>query len=332
MLLATPLLQGIRINYPNSSIHVGVGNWAKELLYNNPDIDEVVPCNAPWHNKQICKFPANSIKTYLAGLKYILLSDEVSYLKKNKYTHGIDYLGSRQGAWLLKRIGISKRYGIKGYAGGDKWCTDNVDFKIDKHVAMTGINFLEVIDRKPKLKVNIRPKIFLTEKEIKSAEISWNISSIDGFKIILAPGAGFSEKSWGDDSFCKLVRLILGKTRSKIAIIGSSEDAKRINISHKRLVNFCGRLTLRESASLVARSDLVVSNSSLAMHLAGAFAIPSITTLGPYYDSAKLHHRQWGYPENIILGKEVSKNIKNITTVHEVYAQIKSILNFKEIT
>ena len=78
MLLATPLLQGIRINYPNSSIHVGVGNWAKELLYNNPDIDEVVPCNAPWHNKQICKFPANSIKTYLAGLKYILLSDEVS--------------------------------------------------------------------------------------------------------------------------------------------------------------------------------------------------------------------------------------------------------------
>ena len=332
MLLATPLLQGIRINYPNSSIHVGVGNWAKELLYNNPYVDKVVPCNAPWHNKQICKFPANSIKTYLAGLKYILLSDEVSNLKKNKYTHGIDYLGSRQGAWLLKRIGIQKRYGVKGYAGGDNWCSKCIEFKIDDHVSMAGIKFLDIMDTKPKLKLNLRPRIFLTKKEIESADINWEFAQNHLHKVVIAPGAGFTEKSWGDNSFCKLVRIILDKTKNKIAIIGTTNDANRINISHTRLVNFSGRLTLRESASLVSRADLVISNSSLAMHLAGAFAVPSITTLGPCFDSAKLHHKQWGYPENIILGKEVSENIKNITTVNDVYAKVKSILDIKDIT
>ena len=298
------------------------------MLYNNPDIDEILPCNAPWHNKQTCEFPANSIKTYLAGLKYVLLSDEAKNLKQNHYTHGIDYLGSRQGAWLLKRIGIPQRYGVKGYAGGGNWCTKCVEFKIDDHVTRAGIKFLDIMDRKPKFKVKLRPRIFLTKKEIESADINWNFSQNHLFKIVIAPGAGFTEKSWGDNSFCKIVRIILDKTKNKIAIIGTTNDAKRINISHKRLVNFCGRLTLRESASLVSRSDFVVSNSSLAMHLAGAFSIPSITTLGPCYDSAKLHHRQWGYPENIILGKELSKNIKNIATVDEVYAKLKSILNF----
>ena len=42
--------------------------------------------------------------------------------KDKKYTHGIDVLGSRQGSWLLKRAGIKKRYGVRGYAGGDEWC------------------------------------------------------------------------------------------------------------------------------------------------------------------------------------------------------------------
>ncbi len=328
MLLATPLLQGIRMIYPNSSIHVGVGKWAKELLYNNPDVDEVVSCNAPWHNKRICEFPANSIKTYLAGLKYIMLSDEVSNLKKNKYTHGIDYLGSRQGSWLLKRIGIPIRYGVKGYAGGDNWCTKSVEFKIDEHVSKAGLKFIKIMDPDSKLKLDPRSRIFLTKKEIDSASKNWDFANNQLCKIVIAPGAGFPEKSWGDDSYEKLVRLILHKTKSKIAIIGSLQDAPRIKILDKRIVNFCGRLKLRESAALVSKSAVVISNSSVAMHLAGAFAVPSITTLGPCYESAILHSKQWGYPENSILGKELSKNNKNIATVNEVYAKLKSMLNF----
>jgi len=328
VLLATPLLHGLRQSYPHASIHIGVGEWAKELLLNNPDVDEIVSCNAPWHNKQLCEFPANSIKTYLSSLKYIVLSDEVSNLKKNKYTHGIDYLGSRQGSWLFKRMGIPIRYGVKGYAGGDNWCTKNIEFKIDEHVSKTGIKFIKIMEPDSKLKLDPRPRIFLTEKEIDSASKNWNFANNHSCKIVIAPGAGFPEKSWGDDSYEKLVRLILHKTKSKIAVIGSLKDAHRIKISDKRIVNFCGRLKLRESSALVSKSAVVISNSSVAMHLAGAFAVPSITTLGPCYESAILHRKQWGYPENTILGKELSKNIKNIATVDEVYAKLKSILNF----
>ena len=76
VLLVTPLLCGLRKAFPQARIFVGVGDWANELLAGNPDIDEVLPTNAPWHNKRNCRFPANSPRTFLEGLLYALLSSE----------------------------------------------------------------------------------------------------------------------------------------------------------------------------------------------------------------------------------------------------------------
>ena len=64
----------------------------------NSDLDQIVPCNAPWHNKQNCHFPANSLRTYMKGLCYVLLSKEARHLTHQKFSHGIDVLGSRQGS------------------------------------------------------------------------------------------------------------------------------------------------------------------------------------------------------------------------------------------
>ena len=59
------------------------------------------------------------------------------------------------------------------------------------------------------------------------------------------------------------------------------------------------------------------------MHLAGAFEVPSITLLGDWYDSAKLHDKQWGYPESIIKGKELNASIHHICSVSEAYKTIQ---------
>ena len=74
---------------------MGVGDWAKPLLENNPYLDEIISCNAPWHNKQNCRYPANSPKTFLQGLFYVLFSREARYISRKKFTQGIDVLGSQ---------------------------------------------------------------------------------------------------------------------------------------------------------------------------------------------------------------------------------------------
>ena len=84
VLVATPLLKGLKTANPGCKISIGVGDWAIPLLRNNPYVDEVIACNAPWHNKQNCKFPANSLKTFIAGFLFVLLSKETRYVTSRK--------------------------------------------------------------------------------------------------------------------------------------------------------------------------------------------------------------------------------------------------------
>ena len=200
--MTTPLLHGLRKSFPNAKIAIGVGDWAKPLLENNPDIDEIIPCNAPWHNKQNCRYPANSPKTFLEGLYYSLFSKEAHYLRKLKFSHGIDVLGSRQGSWLLRSAGIPNRFGVKGYAGGDNWCKKCVSFKENRKVAEAALEFLKLLGSNEKIEP--RPKIYLTEDEVKEARRRWNACDSKKKKIIIAPGGGFPEKCWGDENFNNL--------------------------------------------------------------------------------------------------------------------------------
>ena len=76
---------------------------------------------------------------------------------------------------------------------------------------------------------------------------------------------------------------------------------------------------------MVSVADFVICNSSLCMHLAGAFKVPALTLLGEWYGSAALHQKQWGYPESMIKGKEGSSN-KKIISVNEAYQSFKKLM------
>lgn len=325
VLVVTPLIIGLKKSFPNSRISVGVGKWARPLLENNPSIDEIISCNAPWHNKQNCRFPANSPKTFLEGILYVLFSKEAHYLFKKKFTHGIDVLGSRQGAWLLARAMIPIRLGVKGYAGGDNWCHHCTEFKLDRNVAESGLAFLRLM--KANLNIEPRPIIRLYTHEIAKAESIWGDKPPNIRRIIIAPGGGFPEKCWGDQNYTRLTKLLLKTNCIQICIIGSDEDKKRVCISDSsRVLNFCGKLSLRESAAMVSKADFVLSNSSLPMHLAGAFKIPSLTLLGNWYESAELHQKQWGYEGGLILGKERHKGTHQILTVEDAFKAFQQFM------
>ena len=210
MLVATPLLHGLRKSFQNAKIVIGVGDWAKPLLENNPDIDKIIPCNAPWHNKQNCRYPANSPITFLEGLYYLLFSNEARYLRKQNFSHGIDVLGSRQGSWLLRRAGILNRFGVKGYAGGDNWCHQNITFDPNIHVAQASLNFLTLFNEN--LHIEARPKSYLTKEEVDNGLKSLKTLRESSFKIIIAPGGGFREKCWGDENFNNLTELLIQET------------------------------------------------------------------------------------------------------------------------
>ena len=330
VLLTTPLVRGLKKNFPEAKVFMGVGDWARPLVENNSDLDGIIRINAPWHNKQNCRFPANSPRTFFEGLLYIFFSKEAQFLRKQKYTHGIDVLGSRQGSWLLRRSRIPHRFGVRGYAGGDKTCEKCVDFVENCKVAESALAFLPLLGGQKK--VDPKPILLLNENERDEAEKNWGKTSKNSKRIIIAPGAGFPEKAWGNERFTKLVDILYNQTNHQIRVIGAVEDRNRIDFpmngrSGHRVLNYCGKLSLRQSAALVSRSDFVISNSSITMHWAGSFQIPSITILGECYESAKLHQRQWGHPNGIVLGKETLENMRELPQPDEIYAKMNLLLS-----
>ena len=319
--MATPLIKGLKTAFPDSRVSIGVGDWAIPLLGNNPHVDEVISCNAPWHNKQICRFPANSPKTFFEGLLYVLFFKESRYISCKKFTHGIDVLGSRQGSWLMRRAKIPNKFGVKGYAGGDNWCTKYIEFNEQRKVAEAGLKFLELLNAE--VEIDPRPTIFLTKDETSEAEVSWGERSSSTKRIVLAPGGGFPEKCWGDQNFSHLTNLLLKNKNYQLCIIGSKEDKSRISANDSsQLTNLCGELSLRQSAAMVSLADYVVCNTSLCMHLAGAFRVPSLTLLGGWYESAELHQKQWGYPESTVEGKELKTSVNLTCSPSEAYELI----------
>jgi len=107
---------------------------------------------------------------------------------------------------------------------------------------------------------------------------------IQGPFLALAPGSIWGSKRW--PYYDQLaVRLA---ARGAVVAVGGPEDASlgeaivgAVGRSGGRAVNACGKLTLRQSAALIARAAVLVTNDSAPLHLATAAGTPVVAVFGP---------------------------------------------------
>ena len=322
LLCVTPLFEMLRKKFPDAKIYAGIGSWHENLLQNNPYLTQCVQVNGPWHNQ----FSDDS--SVFSILKYIFFSPEVRALRKLKFDSALDIVGSIWGSLLFLRLAIPQRLGVNGYDGGHSSNQLSLVYDPKKHVAQSALDMgrLLQIDELPEP----RPQIFISKEEVCQADRLWSRNSRNR-RIVLAPGGSFDEKCWGKENFQEILEMILTRTDSQVLIIGGKKDRGMIELEditpqcRDRTRELTGTLNLRESAALIATSDIVVCNSSMPMHLAGAFRKPCLTLLGNWYESSKLHHLQWGYPESIVLGKEVKEGKVMITSVDEAFNRFEKL-------
>ena len=329
LLGVTPMFAAIKKTWPACRLGVGVGDWSRPILENNPWIDEVLPANAPWHNKAITK------QGVLAGLQYALFSSEASVLARQRFDAGIDPLGSTLGSLLMIRCRIPTRIGVQGYAGGHSANTVNVRFDLRRHVGCAALASAKTLGADIH-SIKTAPQLFLTAKEDTLGEEAWTPPR-KRRRLIIAPGAGFLEKRWPLENFVSLTKLLLASSPTEILILGSREDAalaqqieqKTKNETTKGqslLRNLCGRTNLRETFAITARCDAVISNTSLLMHVAGAFGKPNLVLLGPWYESAVLHASQWAHENTVVLGRETSEGENELTNPEAAFRGFEGML------
>src|SRR5205814_4151104 len=66
--------------------------------------------------------------------------------------------------------------------------------------------------------------------------------------------------------------------------VGLGEEIRRAaegGEGRRKVVNACGKLTLRQSAALIGRANALVTNDSAPLHLATAMGTPVVALFGP---------------------------------------------------
>jgi len=104
--------------------------------------------------------------------------------------------------------------------------------------------------------------------------------------VALAPGSIWGSKRW--PYYAELAAQLA--TAVPVVIIGGQDDAglgdeiqraAEGGGGRRRVVNACGKLTLRESAALIGRASALVTNDSAPLHLATAMGTRIVALFGP---------------------------------------------------
>lgn len=89
--------------------------------------------------------------------------------------------------------------------------------------------------------------------------------------ILAAAGAASSQKRWPLDRYSEVIRNLLTLSTGPVLLIGDKNERSYVEslcgIDPSRVINFAGETTLRETAALIARCELLLTNDSAAMHL-----------------------------------------------------------------
>ena len=127
------------------------------------------------------------------------------------------------------------------------------------------------------------------------------LSPGSGPRVGIFPGAHAPARRWAAERFAELARRVAGLGARVVVLGGASEAAltARVAAAVPGVLDLGGRTDLADLAALLSLCDLVVTNDTGPMHLAGAVGTPTVSLWGP---SDPQEVRQVGAPDVRLTG------------------------------
>jgi heptosyltransferase-2 len=122
-------------------------------------------------------------------------------------------------------------------------------------------------------------RLTLTDADRAAADAWLRERKITAPFVAVAPGSIWGTKRW--PGYAELVARI----KKPVVVLGSAADSALANevaaAAGGRAHSAAGTLSLRESAAIIARAELLVTNDSAPLHLATGVGTPTVAVFGP---------------------------------------------------
>ena len=265
-ILTLPLIQVLKLNYPQSSIDVIVVPRTAEIFANHPAISKIIQYDKRGSDKGLKGLWR--LRTNIREQNYDLViaphrslrSAVLTWLLKPAMSIGFDRSAGR---WLFKEV---VRYNPS-------------DHEIERNLSLLDPLKLPAI-------TSVLPRLYPSNQDVQIINSILNNYGVNRYKNILAaaPGTIWNTKRWPADRFAAVCGQIASESNAVILIGGKEDEAlcKEVMeiVQTKNVFSVAGKLSLLQSAELIRRCKALISNDSAPMHLAVAVGTPVVAIFG----------------------------------------------------
>lgn len=267
VLFSTAAIKAIRDEYPESFIACMIVPRCKEILEDNPYLNEIIIYD-----------DENEQRGILGKIRFLLA------LKKKRFDCVFLFQRSFTRLFLCFLAAIPERIGYYRKKTGFL-LTKKIEFPSKTlHRAKSFLNLVE----KSGIKRDVKNcNFFVSQNALNSMKDFLRERNVkeDDFLVVINPGGNWSLKRWPWERFAQLADKIADKFEAKIIITGSKKDLKLSKklgdkMKHPALIT-CGKTNLKELGALLRFSSLVISADSGPMHIAISQETPTVALFGP---------------------------------------------------
>ena len=129
-----------------------------------------------------------------------------------------------------------------------------------------------------------KTKLFISKEEKSKSSSLLKSKGVNKAFFVVLPGAAWPQKTWLYNRYISVINKCIEKYDLCPILIGSSTDAvcdSIKNILGKKLVDMHGITSLRESITIISKSEFVIGSDTGLVHAAEALDISAISILGP---------------------------------------------------
>ena len=267
VIFSTAVAKNLKAHYKGAKITFLVGNFARNIVIDNPYVDEVICYDAPWFNRKA--------KRIFEFKRFFKLADE---LRRHNYDLGIDLKGDFRHIVLMALAGIKFRVGY-GITGGGFLLHRKVNYKEGVHAVEHNMDILR--DMSIDVAEN-KPKIYVSKKNEKaaSAVLLKNGPGKSDFIAIIHTTAGCKSKNWLDYRFAELISIISKEYNAKVILVGFEDDKDKndriVSLSGIKAINISGKTSLPVLTALIKKASLFIGVDSGPSHIALLEDLPSV--------------------------------------------------------
>jgi lipopolysaccharide heptosyltransferase II len=288
VVLSIPFIRAVRENYPDSFIASIIPERCKEILEGCPYLDEVIYFDEHTTNRGL-----------LRKWQFIIK------LRKKKFDTALLIHRSFTRTLICYLAGIKNRIGY--YTRKRSWFLTKKIKPLPKNEMHRADYYLGILEGAG-LRINSKEYEFFIEKPHRtSIEDKLKEAGLRQKRFaVLHPGANEPIRRWPVENFVSLARRISEEFGLSVVVSGSTKDIPLGNkieqLSCKKIINLCGKTSLKELAALFEKADFVVCGDTGPMHIAsavGTFVICLFGTASPKITSPR------GKGKYVIIQKDV---------------------------